>query len=116
VPVALDAVAYMFGQFIALQIEPGLNFGSHILRNVLGSTFEAIECDDAKLIVELMSRTRLAQHALRLEISLKKLHCIGDRLRSNRCIKPHRIPGSFLHARAEEARVERLCLLVDEKH
>ena len=35
VPVALDEVAYMFGQFIALHIEPGLNFGSDILRNVL---------------------------------------------------------------------------------
>ena len=56
------------------------------------------------------------QHALRLEITLKKPHRIGDRLRSNRCIKPHRIPGSFLHAPAEEARVERPYLLVDEKH
>ena len=59
-PVALDEVAYMFGQFIALHIEPGLNFGSDILRNVLGPMFEGVECDDAKRIVELMSRTRLA--------------------------------------------------------
>jgi hypothetical protein len=40
----------MFGQFIALHIEPGLNFGSDILRNVLGPMFEAVECDDAKRI------------------------------------------------------------------
>jgi hypothetical protein len=60
VPVAVDEVAYMFGQFIALHIEPGLNFGSEILRNVLGPMFEGVECDDAKRIVELMSRTRLA--------------------------------------------------------
>src|ERR1700687_5773085 len=56
------------------------------------------------------------QHALWLEISLKKPHRISDRLCSNRCIKPHRIPGSLLHARAEEAGVERFCLLVNEKH
>ena len=42
-PVALDEVAYMFGQFIALHIEPGLNFGSDILRNVLGPMFEGVE-------------------------------------------------------------------------
>ena len=52
-PVALDEVAYMFGQFIALHIEPDLNFGSDILRNVLGPMFEGVECDDAKRIVEL---------------------------------------------------------------
>jgi hypothetical protein len=43
VPVALDEVAYMFGQFIALHIEPGLNFGSDILRNVLGPMIEGVE-------------------------------------------------------------------------
>src|SRR5215216_1607116 len=37
----------------------GLNFGSDSLRNVVGLMFEGIECDDAKRIVELMSRTRL---------------------------------------------------------
>jgi hypothetical protein len=46
--VALDEVAYIFGKFIALHIEPGLNFGSDIFRNVLGPVFEAVERDDAK--------------------------------------------------------------------
>jgi hypothetical protein len=50
----------MFGHFIALHLEPGLNFGSDILRNVPGPMFEGVECDDAKRIVELMSGTRLA--------------------------------------------------------
>ena len=49
----------MFRQFIALHIELGLNFGSDILRNVLGPMFEGVECDDAKRIAELMSGTRL---------------------------------------------------------
>jgi hypothetical protein len=35
------------------------------------------------------------QRALRLEISLQKPHCIGDRLRSNRRIKYHRISRRF---------------------
>jgi hypothetical protein len=60
----------MFGQFIALHIEPGLNFGSDILRNVLGPMFEGVECDDAKRTVELMSRTRLAMSRFDVRIWL----------------------------------------------
>ena len=47
-------VAHMFRQFIALHIELGLNFGSDILRNVLGPMFEGVECDEAKRIVECL--------------------------------------------------------------
>src|SRR5436190_10317386 len=52
-PVALDEVADMFGQFVALDVEPGLNFRRDILRNVFRPVLEGIECDNAKRLVEL---------------------------------------------------------------
>ena len=52
-PVVLDKVADVLGQFVALDIEPGLDFRRDIFGDVVRPVFESIEGDDAKRIVEL---------------------------------------------------------------
>src|SRR5882672_4371225 len=52
----------------------------------------------------------IAERALRLEISLKKPHRIGERSGANRLIESHRIPRRFSYACTQDARLERLCL------
>jgi hypothetical protein len=51
--VTFDEVAEVFGQFVTLDIEPGLDFRGNIFGHVLCPVFEGIEGDDAKRIVEL---------------------------------------------------------------